>query len=36
MTTSGHPDPVATPVAAAQLFTVCRASFPQGSLAARE
>jgi len=36
MTTDGHPDRVAAPVAAAKLFTVCRASFPHSSLAASE
>jgi len=36
MKPEGHPDPAAAPVAAAKLFTVCGASFPQGSLAARE
>jgi len=33
MTTHGHPDPLATPVAAAKLFTACCAGFPHGSLA---
>jgi hypothetical protein len=36
MKAKGHPDPVAAPVAATKLFTVCCASFPQGSLAAHE
>jgi hypothetical protein len=36
MTTNGHPNLVAAPVAAAKLFTVCSASFPHSSLPARE
>jgi hypothetical protein len=36
MTTNGHPDRVAAPVAAAKLFTVWGASFPQASLPAHE
>jgi hypothetical protein len=36
MKAKGHPDPVATPVAATKLFTVCCAGFPRGSLPAHE
>jgi len=36
MKPKGHSDPSAAPVAAAKLFTVCPASFPQRSLAAHE
>jgi hypothetical protein len=36
MEPKGHSDPVTAPVAAAKLFTACRASFPHRPLAARE
>jgi len=36
MTTTGHPQSVVAPVAAAKLFTVCGAGFPHGPLAAHE
>ena len=36
MTTNGHPNPVAGPVAAAKLFTAYCAGIPQGPLPAHE